>query len=154
MELLRHVSSQRVHAEVGLWRSTLFRAKTLPLLLGLIAIGACTITPTGPAILALPPAGKDLSQFQGEDDACRGYAEQQIGYGAQQQAAKCKPSGGCHVARTTVKRKRTISATEVCHGMVVRQDRSDRAPRSDRKSLVQRRPVAAGGCHGNARPPR
>jgi hypothetical protein len=68
-------------------RSTLFRAKTLPLLLGLVAIGDCTVAPTGPALLALPPAGKDLNQFQREDVACRGYAEQQIGFGAQQQAS-------------------------------------------------------------------
>lgn len=31
---------------------------------------------------------------------------------------------------------------------------SGRAPRSDRKSLLRRRPAAAGGCRGNARPVR
>jgi hypothetical protein len=33
------------------------------------------------------PRGKNLAQFQQEDTTCRGYAQQQIGYGSPQQAA-------------------------------------------------------------------
>ena len=66
----------------------MLRAKAPPVLLCAIALGACAVAPpTGPAVLALPPQGKDLAQFQQEDAACRGYAQRQIGYGAAQQAA-------------------------------------------------------------------
>lgn len=42
---------------------------------------------TGAAVLALPPEWKNLAQFQQEDTARRGYAQQQSGYGAAQQTA-------------------------------------------------------------------
>src|ERR1700733_6385779 len=66
----------------------MFQAKSVPLLLGTLVLGACAVAPpTGPTVLVLPPAGKDLAQFQADDGTCRGYAVQQIGYGAPQQAA-------------------------------------------------------------------
>jgi hypothetical protein len=66
----------------------MFTANGLPLLIGALALGACTVAPpTGPDVLALPPAGKNLAQFQQEDANCRGYAQQRIGDGAAQQAA-------------------------------------------------------------------
>jgi hypothetical protein len=66
----------------------MFRAKALPLLLGILALKACAVAPpSGPAVVALPPEGKDLARFQQEDTGCRGYAQQQIGYGSPQQAA-------------------------------------------------------------------
>ena len=36
------------------------------------------VAPTGPNIVALPPPGKDLAQFQQEDARCRGYAQEQL----------------------------------------------------------------------------
>jgi hypothetical protein len=71
----------------------MFRAQTLQLLLGLNAITACAVPPTGPDILALPPEGKDLTQFQQEDITCRIYAERQVGYGVQKQAASDSTTG-------------------------------------------------------------
>jgi Glycine-zipper domain len=66
----------------------MFGARYLPPLLGTLALGACAVAPpTGPDVLAVPPEGKNLAQFQQEDTSCRGYAQQQIGYGAPQQAA-------------------------------------------------------------------
>jgi hypothetical protein len=63
-------------------------AKALPLLLGIVSMTACAVVPpTGPAVLALPPEGKDLTRFQQEDTGCRGYAQHQIGYRSPQQAA-------------------------------------------------------------------
>jgi hypothetical protein len=38
-------------------------------------------------VLVLPPEGKDLAQFQQEETVCRGYANQQLGYGASQRVA-------------------------------------------------------------------
>ncbi len=60
--------------------------KAPSLLVGALVLGACAVAPpTGPTILALPTAGKDLALFQREDTTCRGYAQQQIGYGGPQQ---------------------------------------------------------------------
>lgn len=54
----------------------------------MLALSACAVAPPqGPTIVALPPAGKDLTQFQQEDNTCRGYAQQRIGYGSAQQPA-------------------------------------------------------------------
>jgi hypothetical protein len=66
----------------------MFQAKSFSLLVGTLTLAACAVAPpAGPTVLALPPAGKDLAQFQRDDIACRGYAQQQIGYGAPHQAA-------------------------------------------------------------------
>jgi hypothetical protein len=66
----------------------MFRAKALLLVLGVLGLTACAVSPpTVPAVLALPPEGKDLARFQQEDTGCRGYAQHQIGYGSPQQAA-------------------------------------------------------------------
>jgi hypothetical protein len=57
-------------------------------LAGVLVVGACTVAPpTGPSIMALPPAGKDYARFRQEDYACRQHAQQDIGYGSPQQAA-------------------------------------------------------------------
>jgi hypothetical protein len=47
---------------------------------GMLALGACAAAlPSAPSVIGLPPAGKDLSQFQQEDASCRAYASQQLG---------------------------------------------------------------------------
>jgi outer membrane lipoprotein SlyB len=53
-----------------------------------LALGACTVAPpTGPSILALPPEGKSLAQFQQEDVSCRDYAQAALGPVSPQQGA-------------------------------------------------------------------
>ena len=75
----------------------MFLAKAL-LLQGILGLTACAVSPpTGPAVLALPPEGKDLARFQQEDTSCRGYAQQQIGYGSPQQAADQNAVGSAAV---------------------------------------------------------
>ena len=65
---------------------------------GVLGLTACAVSPpAGPAVLALPPEGKDLVQFQQEDTGCRGYAQQQIGYGSPQQAANQNALGSAAV---------------------------------------------------------
>jgi hypothetical protein len=69
-------------------RSEMFATWCFPVLLGVLALGACAVAPPqGPAVVALPPEGKNLAQFQQEDATCRGYAQQQLGHGAPQQPA-------------------------------------------------------------------
>ncbi|CAD6546795.1 glycine zipper family protein [Paraburkholderia metrosideri] len=47
----------------------------LPAGLIAVALGGCAVMPpTGPSVVALPPAGKPISVFQQEDYACRNYA--------------------------------------------------------------------------------
>jgi hypothetical protein len=66
----------------------MFRAVSFRLLGGTLVLTACAVAPPiGPAVVALPNEGKDLGQFQREDAACRGYAEQQIGSASSQQTA-------------------------------------------------------------------
>jgi hypothetical protein len=49
------------------------------MLLWALAIGACAVTPPqGPTVVALPPEGKNLAQFQQEDTTCRDYTQQQL----------------------------------------------------------------------------
>lgn len=52
----------------------------LALLGGLLLTAGCAVRPpTGPTVLAVPPEGKDLAQFQKEEVGCRNYAADQIG---------------------------------------------------------------------------
>ena len=45
---------------------------------GFLAAGCAVRPPTGPTVLAVPPEGKALSQFQQEEANCRNYAFNQI----------------------------------------------------------------------------
>ena len=48
---------------------------TVPMVLTAVALAGCAVMPpTGPSVVALPPNGKPLGQFQQEDYACRDYA--------------------------------------------------------------------------------
>ena len=52
----------------------------LATLLGGILLAGCAVRPpTGPTVLAIPPEGKNLAQFQQEEANCRNYAFNQIG---------------------------------------------------------------------------
>jgi len=42
------------------------------------AAGCAVTPPTAPSVVALPPQGKDLTQFQHEDESCRQYAAGRI----------------------------------------------------------------------------
>jgi len=64
----------------------------LAALLGGFLLAGCAVRPpTGPTVLAVPPEGKNLAQFQQEEANCRNYAFNQIGIspaqGANQSAA-------------------------------------------------------------------
>ncbi len=50
-------------------------------LVGALGLIACTaaVPPSGPAVLVLPPEGKDLGRFRQEDANCRDYAASQVG---------------------------------------------------------------------------
>ncbi|MBL6080795.1 hypothetical protein JMJ56_22530 [Belnapia sp. T18] len=66
-------------------------------LAGALALGACAVAPpTGPNVWMVPAEGKNLAQFQQEDAACRGHAQQQIG-GSPQQAANQSAVGSAAV---------------------------------------------------------
>jgi hypothetical protein len=48
----------------------------------LLLAGCAAPTPTGPSIIAVPPAGKSLTLFQSQDYSCRNYAQQTVAYPA------------------------------------------------------------------------
>jgi hypothetical protein len=49
-------------------------------LAGVLLLGGCAVPPpSGPTVMALPGAGKPLTQFQQDDYACRMYAQQAVG---------------------------------------------------------------------------
>jgi hypothetical protein len=53
---------------------------TLATAMGAFLVAGCAVRPpTGPTVLAVPPEGKALSQFQQEEANCRNYAFNQIG---------------------------------------------------------------------------
>jgi hypothetical protein len=62
------------------------RAKWLPLA-ALAGLGACTVMPTGPSVMALPGTGKTFDQFRADDYNCRQYALGQVGGVSADQAA-------------------------------------------------------------------
>jgi hypothetical protein len=43
-------------------------------LAGALALGACTVPPAGPSVMALPAQGKGFDAFQQDEVACRQYA--------------------------------------------------------------------------------
>jgi hypothetical protein len=56
--------------------------RTIPAvgLVSVLALSACAVAPpSGPSVMALPPAGKSFEAFQQDDYTCRGYATQQTG---------------------------------------------------------------------------
>jgi hypothetical protein len=56
-------------------------ARSLPALLGVLALSGCATIPTGPSVMVLPPPGKPFEAFQADDYACRQWAAQQAGAG-------------------------------------------------------------------------
>lgn len=65
---------------------TFLRTK-IPLLLGCLALGACTVMPSGPNVMVLPGSGLSMERFRSDDFVCRDFAHQQIGGRSAQQAA-------------------------------------------------------------------
>src|SRR4051812_1277118 len=67
-----------------------------------LAVGACTVPPpSGPSVMALPPQGKPLDQFQREDMNCRVYVDQALG-GINPQQAASNAGVGSAVAGTAL----------------------------------------------------
>ncbi len=63
-----------------------------------LTLAACSATPpTGPSVLAPPPAGEDLAQFSLDDGYCRAYAQLQSGGSAPQQPESRKTATGAVV---------------------------------------------------------
>lgn len=61
--------------------------KTAVVILAL-ALGACTVMPTGPSVMVLPGSGRSLDSFNSDDAYCRSYAYEQIGGKTAEQSAK------------------------------------------------------------------
>jgi hypothetical protein len=60
----------------------------VPMVLLAVALTGCAVMPpSGPSVVALPPSGKPLAQFQQEDYACRDYAFRSDDAGAASQSA-------------------------------------------------------------------
>jgi hypothetical protein len=49
------------------------------LLLAMAVLAGCATVPMGPSVMVLPAQGKPFEVFQDDDNACRQWAEQQIG---------------------------------------------------------------------------
>ena len=54
----------------------------------LLALGACTVMPTGPSVMVLPGSGRSLESFNADDAYCRSYAYEQIGGKAAEDSAR------------------------------------------------------------------
>lgn len=53
--------------------------KSSALVVGVLALSACTTVPTGPSVMVLPGTGKSFDQFRADDMDCRQYAQYQNG---------------------------------------------------------------------------
>jgi hypothetical protein len=51
-----------------------------------MALGACTVLPTGPSVMVLPGTGQSIERFREDDAYCREYAHIQIGGKTAEQA--------------------------------------------------------------------
>jgi len=69
----------------------------LALIASLSFLGACSVMPTGPSVMALPGTGKTFDQFRADDGACRQYAFQQVGGVSTNQAATASALGSAAV---------------------------------------------------------
>jgi outer membrane lipoprotein SlyB len=80
-----------------------FNRTTPVALAGLLALGACAaVPPTGPSVMALPPAGKDLAAFQADDVSCRQYAVAQTPYAPSAAAAASQNAVGSAAVGTAL----------------------------------------------------
>lgn len=61
--------------------------RLLPLA-GFLALGACTVMPTGPSVMALPGSGQSIERFRADDVYCRQFAHTQIGGKTAEEAAQ------------------------------------------------------------------
>lgn len=59
----------------------------LALIASLSVLGACSVMPPGPSVMALPGTGKTFDQFRADDNSCRQFAFQQVGGATTNQAA-------------------------------------------------------------------
>jgi len=48
----------------------------------LVGLGGCATMPPGPSVLVMPGGGKSFETFQVDDAACRGWAQNQAGWNA------------------------------------------------------------------------
>jgi hypothetical protein len=75
---------------------------TLPMFLT-AALTACTVAPpSGPSVTALPGPGKNLPQFQRDDDQCRNYAADRTQNAPEQAAAASNNANATAVAGTLI----------------------------------------------------
>ena len=78
--------------------------RTIPAvgLVSVLALSACAVAPpSGPSVMALPPAGKSFEAFQQDDGTCRGWATQQTG-GVQPAQAAADSGVGSALLATAV----------------------------------------------------
>lgn len=65
----------------------------LALIASLSFLGACSVMPAGPSVMALPGTGKSFDQFRVDDNSCRQFAFQQVGGVSTDQAATASAVG-------------------------------------------------------------
>src|ERR1700679_1871626 len=69
----------------------------LALIASLSFLGACSVMPPGPSVMALPGSGKTFAQFRADDNSCRQFALQQVGGTTTNQAATNSAAGNAVV---------------------------------------------------------
>jgi outer membrane lipoprotein SlyB len=67
------------------------------LIASLSFLGACSVMPSGPSVMALPGTGKSFDQFRADDNSCRQFAFQQVGGVSTNQAATASALGSAAV---------------------------------------------------------
>jgi len=60
----------------------------LGVIVGALFVGACTVLPTGPSVMALPGTGRSIENFREDDGYCRRFAHEQIGGQSADEAAQ------------------------------------------------------------------
>lgn len=68
------------------------KLRLAPVAAGLL-LAACAPLPTGPSVMVLPGAGKNLAQFQADEAVCRSWAARQTGTTPAQAASESTASG-------------------------------------------------------------
>ncbi len=69
------------------------RTVALPLVASVV-LGACATLPSGPAVTALPGAGKSVDAFQQDSAACQQFAQAVLGNGAAPQSVNDRAAAG------------------------------------------------------------
>jgi hypothetical protein len=113
-----------------------------------LALGACTTMPTGPAVTVLPGTGKTFDQFKADDFECRQWASAQVGGGSPDGASESSglKSAAVGAAAGALIGGRSGAASGAGAGLIVGSAAGAGAAGASQRTLQQRYDIGYQQC--------